>query len=49
MTDLQTVMKAIRNVAHRYWANGNHDSNLIGDAFEELANEISKLTEELEK
>lgn len=35
------VLEAIESVAHEYGCNGNHDSDLICDAFRKLAEALS--------
>jgi len=46
MSDLLKVELAIRTVARRYAANGDHDSDLIADAFDRLAAEIRYIIQE---
>lgn len=44
--DISHFILALRKVAHSYGCNGNHDSDLIANAFNALANEIESANEE---
>lgn len=40
MSDMERIKRALRKVISDYGCNGNHDSDLISDAFQALLNRI---------
>lgn len=46
MTDLQRILQSLRYVADDYARNGDHDSDVIAEAFSALADAIEDETKE---